>query len=157
MRCRAGHCTTGWNILHGAYIIYTCRYLRSGGARAEHNIGSRSTPFSIPSSALQGTQPLIAKSDRRHGACDFCDEPTAHASSMGLLLRHMQDRQGPPAPTGILPCSSLQVLFWSTRPFSGYVRRTPPCEFSVPRSRYLTATAPARMQGNCAYAYDMYT
>ena len=35
-------------------------------------------------------QPPIAKSDRRHGACNFGDESTV--SPRRLLLRHMQDR-----------------------------------------------------------------
>ena len=34
---------------------------------------------------------------------------------MWVPLRHMQDRRKLLAPTGIFPCSSLRVLFWSTR------------------------------------------
>ena len=69
----------------------------------------KDTPFPVPNSALSGMQPPIAKSDRRHGACNFGDEPTV--SSMRLLLRHNQDRRKILAPTGLFPCSSLRVIF----------------------------------------------
>ena len=47
---------------------------------------SRVAHAHAPNSALQATQAPIAKSDRRHGASDFGDEPTV--SSRGFLLRH---------------------------------------------------------------------
>ena len=50
---------------------------------------------------------------------------------MRLLLRHMQDRRKLLAPTGIFPCSSLRVLFWSTRSIFQLVHPNPPCEFAV--------------------------
>ena len=50
---------------------------------------SRITLFPIADSALDCTQPPIAKSDRRHGARNFGDETAV--SSMRLPSRHMQD------------------------------------------------------------------
>ena len=111
--------------MHGAYDTY--RDPRSGGARVEHNMDSRNTPFTVPDH--DSTQPRIANSDRRHGDCDFGDESIV--SSRRLLLRHNRDRRKLLAPTGIFPCSSIRVLFRSTRYFVGYVHRTPPCEFAV--------------------------
>jgi hypothetical protein len=70
-------------------------------------------------------------SDRRHGACDFGDESTV--SSRRLLLRHNQGRRKLLAPTGIFPCSSLRVIFWSiaTRSIFSLVHPNPPFEFAV--------------------------
>ena len=81
-------------------------------------------PFPVPNSALQVTQPPIAKSDRRHGACDFAGESTV--PSRRLLLRHNQDRRKRLAPAGVFQCSSLRVLVRSTRSFFLVACTVPP-------------------------------
>ena len=48
----------------------------------------RSTPLTVAGIALQATQPPIAKSDHRHGARNFGDEPAV--PSRRLLLRHIE-------------------------------------------------------------------
>ena len=79
--------------------------LNSGGARPGRNMDNRSTP--VPGSALYvGHASADCEADC-DGACDFGDEATA--PSRRPLLRRNQDRRDPLAPTGIFPCSSLQV------------------------------------------------
>ena len=89
--------------------------------------GSR--PPQIAGSALYCTQLPIVNSDRRHGARNFGGESTE--SSRGLLLRHMHGRRKILAPTGVFPCPSLRVLFWSTRLFDRLVLHAPGCEFAI--------------------------